>query len=235
MALDDLYIKHGAASFDKQVYFEVMLGKLGWGLDLSTGVIAFRRPHDVPLQLNFQVLGTESEAHKSWLWGWANTTQGFKPELLMTALELKVQGDKLGVPEFNTAEIPLSVAVNGARISAVASGLCRAGCFVRATYPGGALFLLIRDPRFKRPVSQPIQRMLRAFPMFLSDNTIANQREAWLSYCQFYKLAVEDMGARVIARSAAEARTQTGLVLENAIMAEFDDSGRMTRFEGIRV
>jgi hypothetical protein len=227
--LEDLWIKHAAASFDKQIYFDVMLGKLGWGLDLSTGVIAFRRPHEEPLQLSFQVLGTESEDSDTFLWGWANSAQGFSNELLLTSLELKVQGERLGVTEFTTPELPLSRVVNGARISAVASGLCRAGCYVRAAYPRGALFLLIRDPRFKRPVSQPIQRILRAFPMFLSDNTVADHRSALLPYLQFYRLEITETADRVEARTDKVGRTSAGLIPDNTLIAAFDGANRLVR------
>jgi hypothetical protein len=226
---ENLWIKHAAASFDKQIYFDVMLGKLGWGLDLSTGVIAFRRPHEEPLQLSFQVLGTESEDSDTWLWGWANKEQGFANEQLMTSLELKVQGERLGAAEFTTPELPLSRGVNGARISAVASGLCRAGCYVRAAYPNGALFLLIRDPRFKRPVSQPVQRILRAFPMFLSDNSVGDHRSAFSHYLQFYKLVVTEFDDRIEARTEKLGRTSAGLIPDNTLIAEFDADRRLVR------
>jgi hypothetical protein len=226
---EELWIKHAAASFDKQIYFDVMLGKLGWGLDLSTGVIAFRRPHEEPLQLSFQVLGTESEDSNTWLWGWANNEQGFGNELLLTSLELKVQGERLGVAEFTTPELPLTRSVNGPRISAVASGLCRAGCYVRAAYPHGALYLLIRDPRFKRPVSQPVQRILRAFPMFLSDNSVGDHRSALLNYLQFYRLTITEIDDRVEARTDKVSRTSAGLIPDNTLIAEFDADRRLVR------
>ncbi len=205
-----------------------MLGKAGWGLDFSTGVIGFRRPHEDVLQLNFQVLGTESDDSQTWLWAWANSQQGFKTELLASALELKAYGERFGVPELSAPEIPLSARVNGERLSAVASGLCRAGCTVRAGYPGGRLFLLIRDPRFKRPVTQPIQRMLRAFPMFLAKSGVTDHRGALLAYARYYRLDINESAARIVARTRAVSRTAAGLRLENALVAEFDSAGRMT-------
>jgi hypothetical protein len=228
MTFEELFIKHGAASFDKQIYLQAMLGKAGWGLDLATGVLAFRRPHEATLQLNVQVIGTESDDSNTWLWGWANAEQGYRAELLLSSLEVKVQGDRLGVPELTTPELPLTSRVNGARIAAIASGICRAGCYFRAPYPRGVLYLLVRDPRFKRPVSQPIQRIMRAFPMFLSDNSsIADQRGALLSYLQFYKLDVEYGAQRIVARSHRATRTTIGKQLADALVAEFDDSGRL--------
>lgn len=234
MTFDELYIQHGAASFDKQIYREAMLGRAGWGLDLASGVLAFRRPHEEPLQLQIQALGTESDDSQSWLWAWANTGQGFSQALLQSALELKALGARDGIAELTSAELPLTRAVNGGRISAVASGICRAGCYFRAPYPGGALYLLIRDPRFKRPVSQPIARILRAFPMFLSDSPIAAQRAALLHYLQFYKLDVTESGARLTARSGSVARSVIGAEQPNVLAADFDAAGRLVKMEGSR-
>jgi hypothetical protein len=231
MILEDLWIKHGAASFDKQIYLEVMLGKYGWGLDIATGVLAFRKPHEAPLQLNVQVIGTESDDDKTWLWAWANKEQGFKTELLMSSLEIKVFGDRAGIPELTMPGFPITPQLNGHRLSAIASGICRAGCYFRAPYPSGALYLLVRDPRFKRPVSQPIQRVLRAFPMFLSDNMIADQRAALLSYLDFYKLEVAESETRVEAVSKSKARTAAGLVPDNLLIAEFDANHRLIKLE----
>ncbi len=231
MTLESLWIKHGAASFDKQIYFEVMLGKAGWALDLATGVLAFRKPHAEPLQLNIQMLGTESDDDGTWMWSWANKEQGIKNEHLLSALEVKVFGERAGISEFTTPTFAITPQLNGHRLAAIASGICRAGCYFRAPYPSGALYLLIRDPRFKRPVSKPIQRVLRAFPMFLSDNMIADQRSAFLNYLAFYKLAIVESETRVEARATKQSRSAAGLVADNQLIAEFDGERRLLRLE----
>jgi hypothetical protein len=231
MDLDDLFIKHGAASFDKQIYFDAMLGKAGWSFDLANGVLAFRRPHDEPLQLNAQTLGTESDESNTWLWAWANKTSGIPVALLMASLEIKTLGEKERIPELMTPEWLLSPKVNGQRFAAIASGVCRAGCYFRAPYPKGALYLLIKDPRFKRPVSRPIQRIARAFPMFLSDNSVSNQREAFVSYAKFYKLDVTDEPRRVIVSTTKHTRSEIGLEVSNRLIAEFDANNRLVSMQ----
>ena len=141
MDFTDLFIKHGAASYDKQIYLRAMYGKTGWGFDLNTGVL-------------------------------------------------------------------------------------RANCFFRAPYPRGALYLFIKDPKYKRSVTRPVRRIVRAFPLFLSQHFVADQRAAFMNYLQFYRLNVTEEGncvkaAGVVPRSIHGEGTQEQLV------AEFDDANRL--------
>ncbi|MCS6847728.1 MAG: hypothetical protein RMN52_08445 [Anaerolineae bacterium] len=223
---EDLFTKHGAASFDKQIYLDAMLGKRGWAFDLNSGVLAFRRPHEENLQLNAQVLGTESADSQTWLWGWANPS-GIPDALLKSANELKAFGAAAGAPELITPELPITPEVNPQRIAMIGCGVQRAGCFFRAPYPRGALYLLIKDPRYKRSVTRPIPRILRVFPMFLSDYHVANQRAALLSYLQFYRLDVRDEGRHIVAATKATPRTLLGAEAPQQLVAEFDERDRL--------
>ncbi|MFC1464829.1 MAG: DUF6882 domain-containing protein [Candidatus Brachytrichaceae bacterium NZ_4S206] len=223
---EDLFTKHGAASFDKQIYLDAMLGKSSWAFDLNSGVLAFRRPHEEDLQLNVQVLGTESEDSHTWLWGWANPS-GIPDALLKSANELKAFGATAGVPELVTPELPITPEMNPLRIAMIGCGVQRAGCFFRAPYPRGALYLLIKDPRYKRSVTRPIPRILRVFPMFLSDHRVANPRAALLSYLQFYHLDVREEGRRIIATMKAAARSLLGAEAPQQLVAEFDEQDRL--------
>ncbi len=233
MIFEELFIKHGAASFDKQIYFDAMYGKARWALDLGTGVLALTRPHEEPVQLFAQVLGTESEDSGTWLWAWANTDQKFSQTLLQSAHELRDIGEREAVAELTAAELACGRWVNSQTLCAVASGLCRAGCTFRAPYPRGALHLIIRDPRFKRPVSQPIPRILRAFPLFLKRYPLRRQREALLHYLEFYRLEIETLSDSVIARATTQSRNSIGLAPANALIAEFSPTGGLTRFEAV--
>lgn len=227
---EDLFTRHGAASFDKQIYLDAMLGKSSWAFDLNSGVLAFRRPHEEDLQLNVQVLGTESEDSHTWLWGWANPSS-IPDALLKSANELKAFGATANVPELFTPELPITPEVNPQRIAMIACGVQRAGCFFRAPYPRGALYLLIKDPRYKRSVTRPIPRILRVFPMFLSDHHVANPRAALLSYLQFYRLDVREEGRRIIATMKAAARSLLGAEAPQQLVAEFDEQDRLIALE----
>ncbi|MCL6509348.1 MAG: hypothetical protein K6U78_01525 [Anaerolineae bacterium] len=223
---EELFTKHGAASFDKQIYLDAMLGKSGWAFDLASGVLAFRRPHEGDLQLNAQVLGTESEDSHTWLWGWANAS-GIPEALLRLANELKAFGAAADVPELTTPELPITPQVNPQRITMVACGVLRAGCTFRAEYPRGAVHLLIKDPRYKRSVMRPIQRILRIFPMFLSDHFVTDQRAAFISYLRFYHLDVREDDHRVVAASSRAPRTLAGVSAPQQLVAEFDAHNRL--------
>lgn len=223
---EDLFTKHGAASFDKQIYLDAMLGKSSWAFDLNSGVLAFRRPHEEDLQLNVQVLGTESEDSHTWLWGWANPSS-IPDALLKSANELKAFGATAGVPELVTPELPITPEVNPQRIAMIVCGVQRAGCFFRAPYPRGALYLLIKDPRYKRSVTRPIPRILRVFPMFLSDYHVANQRASLISYLQFYRLDVHEEDQRITATMKTVPHTLLNPGAPQQLTAEFDEQDRL--------
>jgi hypothetical protein len=227
---NDLFTKHGAASFDKQIYLDVMLGKCGWAFDLDSGVLAFRRPHEEDLQLNVQVLGTESEDSNTWLWGWANAS-GVPDTLLKAAHELKAFGATANIPELTTPELPFSPKVNSQRIAMIASGVLRAGCTFRAKYPHGALHLLIKDPRYKRSVTRPIPRILRVFPMFLSDHYVTNQRAAFISYLNFYRLNVREEDCCVFAAAGTAPSALLGASTPQQLTAEFDQGNRLINLQ----
>lgn len=224
MNFADLFIRHGAASYDKQIYLRAMYGKTGWGFDLNTGVLAFRRPHEAPLQLAVEVLGTESEDTNTWLWSWANA--GVPPTLTASAMQLKQLGEAQGIPEFTKAELDITPAVNPQRIGLVAAGVLRANCFFHAPYPRGALYLLIKDSKYKRSVTRPVRRVVRAFPLFLSRHFVSDQRAAFLNYMQFYRLNVIEEGNRVLAAGAAP-RSIHGEGTPEQLVAEFDDANRL--------
>lgn len=224
MDFTDLFIKHGAASYDKQIYLRAMHGKNGWGFDLNAGVLAFRRPHEAPLQLAVEVLGTESEDTNSWLWSWAN--HGVPPTLTALALQIKQLGEAQSIQEFSQAEQDIVPEVNPQRICLVAVGVLRASCFFRAPYPKGALFLLIKDPQYKRSVTHPVRRVVRAFPLFLARHFVADQRAAFMNYLQFYRLNVTEEGNRVLAAGVAP-RSIHGMGAPEQLVAEFDDANRL--------
>lgn len=221
----DLFTRHGAASFDKQIYLQAMLGKLGWGFDLDTGLLAFRRPHDEPLQLMVHVLGTESEDRQSWLWAWANDSQ-MPPARVALALTLKQLGETEHIAELSAGELAITPLVNPARIALVACGILRGGAAFRAPYPHGAIHLLIKDPRYKRSVSRPIERVIRAFPLFLSKHVVDDQRLSFLSYLRFYRLDIHEEGNIVHASMQLSPRGLPTLG-QVALTAEFDTQNRL--------
>jgi hypothetical protein len=198
-ALTRLFLQHGAASYDKQLYLQAMLGKARWSFALDEGVLAFVQPHQEPLQLSVQLLGTESAETHTWLWAWANPGSGIPTRLLRSAQDLRAFGEREGVPELHTPQLPLSAQINGGRMAAIACGVARAACFFRVGYPGGLLFMLIKDAAYKRSVMHPLRRIAQVFPRFVAQNEVTDARAAFISYLQFYRLKVEEEPNRVTA------------------------------------
>lgn len=200
MTLDELYLRFCMASYDRQLYLHAMVGKQSWYFELDRGVLQFTQPHQDPLELNVQVIGTESFERRTWLWAWANDASGIPPGLLKTARDLRALGERDAIAELCTAELPLSRSANGERITAVAAGVGRAGASFRCEYPAGALYVIIKDARLKRVVNKPLERIARVVPRFLTEHWVSDHRTAYLHYLRFYRLDVEESGARVTAR-----------------------------------
>jgi hypothetical protein len=226
MTFDDLFLKHGAAAYDKQIYLQAQFGKTGWGFDLNSGVLAFRPPHEQPLQLSVQVIGTESDDTQTWLWAWANDSQ-IPPDLLTSALQLRQFGEAEHITEFTQSELAITPRVNPACISLVASGILRSSAYFRAPYPRGAMYLLIKDPKYKRSVTRPVARVVKAFPLFLSKHHVADQHAAFMAYLKFYRLRVREEGNSVIATGPTP-RSLHGAGEPDELVAEFDARNRLT-------
>ncbi len=238
-ALTRLFLQHGAASYDKQLYLQAMLGKARWSFALDEGVLAFVQPHQEPLQLSVQLLGTESAEAHTWLWAWANPDSGIPMRLLKSAQDLRALGEREGVPELHTPQLPLSAQINGGRMAAIACGAARAACFFRVGYPGGLLFMLIKDAAYKRSVMHPLRRIAQVFPRFVVQNEVSDARAAFISYLQFYRLKVEEEPNRVTAvlgfRPQASAPVPFNPALppvllthtNEKLVAEFDDANRL--------
>ena len=140
MNFESFFLNHGAASYDKQIYLQAMLGKIGWGFDMNSGVLAFRRPHEAPLQLAVAVLGTESEDTNTWLWAWANDSD-LPPTLTASATAAQATGRCAAHPaNSHSANIDSRRRSIRSAYVLVASGVLRASAYFRAPYPRGALY-----------------------------------------------------------------------------------------------
>ena len=242
ISLDSLFVQHGVASFDKQIYLEAMLGKHRWSFSLNEGTLAFAVPHE-PLQLAFQVLGTESKDSNTWLWAWANTESGIPERVLASARDLRTFGIANGIRELTEPELALNGKIYGNRLASIGCGVLRASCYFRIAYAGGSLYMLIKDPKYKRSITRPLHRVARVFPMFLSDYSGINHRLAYLNYLNFYRLRVrEDRGGR---RVIASHHIRPGAALDalklepsdqaTELIADFDAADRLMQLSGLAV
>jgi len=183
-----LYSRYAFASFDKQVHLRELFGQeRTWAFDMNPGTIRFEGlpPYRV------QILGTESDQSKTWLWAWANTESQIPEQLLDASHLMRRFGEEQQIKALTAAELLITEVVNGFNFSMVASGLYNADAFYRAPYEGGALYLLVKDAGFERSMENPVMRISRIIPAALKKLTIENHRLAVASYLQWYNFSLE--------------------------------------------
>src|SRR4051812_4518593 len=170
-ALQALFERHVAASFDKQLFLAELVGDRDWTLDLARGLLVFA---DGPTW-NVQVLGLVSARDGSWVWGWAPNTGEVPPGLLKAAQGMRRLGALRDIPELITPRLPKGDSI-GTRLAAVASGVFHANAFYRAPYEGGAAFLLVVDPEYPVNHTTPAVRIPTVIPQVLRRFPVDHRR-----------------------------------------------------------
>lgn len=214
--LPALHLRSAVASYDQQIHLADLLGNEPWHLDLNTGLLSFDNQYRWPAQL----LGTESEVSGTWLWAWANDASNIPAHLLVACLVLKAYGEQNDIPELTTPQLPLDQ-IDGHALALLASDLCEANAYYRCPYEGGALYVLIMDDNFPKCTEPPLQRVATVFPQAIAVLDIPDHRLAFTSYLDWYKLAHESDGNRVIVRESGEP----------VLTATFDEHNRLTHLE----
>jgi hypothetical protein len=209
--LEDLFHRHAAASFDKQLHLGDLLGDLPWRFDLPSGRLSFGNRFHFPTQL----VGTEGEGDQTWLWAWANSESGIPESHLQASRKIRQLGEERKIREFTEACIPLARA-KGHVLAMIASGVCGAAAYYRGPYEGGALFMLIPEGAFERKIAHPVLRITTVFPQLIMSFEL-DHRKAFLGYLEFYRMEVEERARQVIAQAPSGER----------LTADFDGKGRL--------
>jgi hypothetical protein len=210
--------QYALLSLEKQDKLDLLLGdEHTHSLDLEAGKIRF---HD-NLEIAFQVLGTESDNTLVWLWAWADEqTEEVPADLLKASRELMNWGSREGVQEFTSPSVDLHKA-DGHVFSMIASELCRASCYFRDAYDGGAVYLLLFDKVIEAQPSFDLTRLSRRLLDLFSRYDI-NHRNTLLSYLRTRGIVF------------AEKNTLITCVLDSGerLNAEFDIAGHLTMLNG---
>lgn len=135
-----LVSQHIATSLLKQQTLANFLGNHNWNVDMSAGSVDFGQGRVYPIQ----IVGTESELRRTWLWGWANAASSIPPQLLTCATGLRALGDKEGIAELTQPQLALHD-IDGHLLTMTACGVCGADAYYRGPYEGGAVFFLIQQ------------------------------------------------------------------------------------------
>lgn len=215
--LSSTFDRHAAATFDKQLFLNDIVGELDWEFSMDTGVLGFGGTH----RWHAQVLGTQSEQSDTWMWGWANEESTIPDNLLACANSLRKLGDDKGISEMTEARLPADE-LDGHFWAILATGLYKANAYYRGPYEGGAIYLLIKDTQYVQQVDNPLVRLATVFPQAISTYAISNHKHALTGHAEFLGLSVQPQGnATVVADSQGK-----------QLSAEFDDQNRLTNLSG---
>jgi hypothetical protein len=188
--LNQLFLQHAAASYDKQMALGDIIGGADWQFDMTTQSLTF----GANIRFKIQVIGTESTHSNTWLWGWANEASGIPAAMLRASEELRALGKQHKISALTQDSFPLSDDLNGHLLSMIASGVCNGDAYYRGPYDGGALFMLIRDDHFPHRTVNPALRITTIFPQVIANILLSDHRLAFRHYVEFYLGHVEEKG-----------------------------------------
>ena len=217
---EGLFADHAAASFDKQLHLDAVLGEHDWKLDLEGGTIEFASGRFFRKRRSYavQIAGTESFATGTWRWAWASPDP-FPARLVAAADRIRALGTEAGVAELREPEVTL--AGRDAHVFAmIASGLARASAYHRAPDDTGAAWVLLPDPTLALVPDRPAARVVEIFPRFLATFEVRDHRRALVAYLAHHGFRVSQDGAALVGRSAKE-----------TLCATFDAAGRFSGIE----
>lgn len=147
-SFQDVFAQQVASAVARQLALADLIGDNGWQVDLAAGTATFGPELTFPIQL----LGTESNGDRSWLWAWANAESQIPPVLLHLCDWIREYGRQNGIPELTEPEFPLDRA-DGHRLALLAAGLT-GRAYYRGPYDGGALFFHLEN--LPERVSAPV-------------------------------------------------------------------------------
>jgi hypothetical protein len=212
-ALQKLFERHVASSFDKQMFLAEVIGEAGWSFDPLRGTISFGQQ----MTWRVQVLGSVSARTGLWRWSWADNKGRTPQALLKVARSMRRLGEQLQIPELLHPLVARGEAT-GTVMAMTASGVFNAQAFYRAPFPRGAVYMLIGDFKFPENRATPAVRIPTVLPHVLSRYTPLDHRQALMGYLEYYGLKGDPQGRDLVVRNG------TGPLLR----AQFDEQDRLT-------
>lgn len=197
---NSLFLKHVAASYEKQLYLSEIVQNKSWALDKQSGLLTFGSGND-EISFKAQILGTQSDISNTWVWAWGNQASNFTAEVLVECGKLRQVGELNGIKELTERKLECNEKINGHMLSMVASGVCEANAYYRGPYEGGAVFLLIKDPKYpmdKSSLGNAI-RIAQNFTEVISKIDIYNHRDAIRSYFEYHKGTISEVSDSITA------------------------------------
>lgn len=220
---EKLALEHAVSSFDKQLQLAEFLGEgWRWEFDTNSGALTLIKQSGERTTVPAQILGTESDGDRSWLWSWANKESGLPPQVVSTAEKLRLLGLTEGIVEFSEPQ-RRATQVSPELMAMVASGICKSAAYFIGPYPGGAVYLLIEQLPGLPAIPHAGARILTIFPQIAHEPFLTDVRLAFSAYARHYGYATNDEAGRVTATHPQFGR----------ILADFDKHGRLAKLDGL--
>lgn len=205
------------AALEKQDKLDLLLGEQLHELDLDAGKIRFN-DRSIPVQ----VIGTESDNTLTWLWAWADEQTEIPSSLLQSAIQLRNWGGNANLTEFIRPSVDLD-RVDGNAIAMIASQVCKASCFYRDAYEGGAVYHLLFDQAIDSRLPFDRARLLFRISDLFSRYDL-NHKNTIIAYCRTAGLP------HIVESNVVNCALDSG----ERMVAEFDEQGRLRMFNGAR-
>lgn len=189
-------------SLEHQLHLFDLLGLAAWSTNLDEARFELTSDDGTTVACtDVQLLGSAAPGPRSWLWSWANPT-GYREDVLLAANEARKFGERHGIAELATAEVPFD-ALPGAPTdpAVVASYMMEATKAVTGRFTGyqgpvgggtRAAFLIDHpDFRLPEPAGPRISRVLQ---QGLTELSFDDQRRGLVSYARRRGLEVANDG-----------------------------------------
>lgn len=212
----ELLSQHVGLAFARQLALADLLeNQQSFNVDIRQGVCTFGNDLRFPIQ----ILGSEAEDSDTWLWAWANEASNLPPALLHSCNSLKELGAKHGIRELTERQFPLEV-TNGHTLSMIASGVDGNCCYYRGPFPGGALFVLLKNvpAELLRPIR--CERVITVLGEAISNFEVDHRLMAE-SFLKSQGFALQPSDGKLIATREPD-----------MIVLAFDELGRIAGIDG---
>jgi hypothetical protein len=215
-SINEYFEQCALISLEKQAKFERLVGEHFAEFDLDAGILKI----DNELALPFQVLGTQSDNTLTWLWAWSDEHAEVQPDQITAAIKLKEWGLQNGIEEFCIPEVDIERA-DGMMISLIAADVCKASCFYRDAYEGGAVFVLLSGAGIDRQPPFELSGFLRSFTDLASRYDL-NHRNVVMSYLRRKGLPFQEDDTMITGKLASG----------EELRMEFGDRGGLLSLNG---
>lgn len=179
--LQDLVNRAVFFSTEMQTHFGALIADAEWEVDFTSNPhLNFTSAEGTVLRGRPHLLGSESSAQSTWLWGWENVNE-FPEPVVSLAHEVRKFGAAEDVAELITEELPLDEELALRLTLAAKEATGKWAHYPAAAGAGTTVWLLVDAPELTLPEPQ-VKTTVRALMQGLTQTTVTDHRAALVAY-----------------------------------------------------